>query len=87
MSISDLGESYGEVSRQPLTLRLDFHLHVIPYFVYIAHFKNSLVELFAYGKIFADGKINSGKKVLGKIKKKKKKRKNRPKEERKSTIL
>ena len=33
------GRTPGGVSRQSLTLRLDFHLHVIPYFVYIAHFK------------------------------------------------
>ena len=32
------------------------------------------MELFGYGKIFADGKIKSGKKVLGKIKKKEKKK-------------
>ena len=87
MSISDLGESYGEVSRQPFTLRLDFHLHVIPYFVYIAHFKNSLVEVLCLWKNLCSRKNQERKKVLGKKKKEKEKEKNKPKEERKSTIL
>ena len=68
MSISDLGESYGEVSRQPLTLRLDFHLHVIPHFVYIAHFKNSLVEVLCLWKNLCSRKNQERKKVLGKKK-------------------
>ena len=74
MSISDLGESHGKVSRQPLTLRLDFYLHVIPYFVYIAHFKNSLVEVLCLWKNLCSRKNQERKKVLGKKKKKKKKK-------------
>ena len=83
MSISDLGESQGEVSRQPLTLRHDFYLHVIPYFVYIAHFKNSLLEVLCLWKNLCSRKNQERKKVLGKKKKKEKEiRKNRPKEKR-----
>ena len=75
-----MGESSGEVSRQPLTLRLDFHLHVIPYFVYIAHFKNSLVEVLCLWKNLCSRKNQERKKVLGKKKKKKKQAQRRKKE-------
>lgn len=74
--------SLGEFSRQPLMLRLDFHV-ISLFCLHRALSKIHTWKLFVYGKIFAYGKINSGRKSLGE----KKEKKGRPKEERKSTTL
>ena len=63
---------------------LDFH--VIPSFVYIAHFTKFTRGISAYGKAFACGQIKSGRKSL--VKKKKKKKKTvLKKRERKNTFV
>ena len=73
--------SLGEFSRQPLMLRLAFHV-ISLFCLHRALYKIHTWKLFVYGKIFVHGKINSGRKSLGE-----KKEKRRPKEERKSTTL
>ena len=61
---------------------------LLPYFVYIAHFtKFARGSSLIMEKIFAQGKIKSGRKSMVKKKREKKKKKNRPKGESKSTIL
>ena len=63
-------------------LRLDFHV-ISLFCLNRALSKIHTWKLFVYGRIFAYGKINSGRKSLGE----KKEKKGRPKEERKSTTL
>ena len=73
--------SLGEFSRQPLMMGLVFHVVSI----FCLHRALNKTKAFCYGKIFAHGKFESGRKSL--IRKKGKKKKNRPTEERKSAIL
>ena len=77
--MNPLGKCRGNRS---ITLRPYFHLHVIPYFVYIAHFKNSLVEVLCLWKNLCSRKNQERKKVLGKKKKEKKKKISPKKKER-----
>ena len=79
--ISDPGESSrGELSQQPLMLRLDFML--FPYFAYIEHFTKLTRGSFLFKeKFLLMEKIKIGRKssVKKKKKNKKKKKKKRPK--------
>ena len=66
---------------EPLMVGLDFHVISI-FFLHRTLYKIHTWKLFVYEKIFAHGKIKSGRKSSVK-----KREKNRRKEERKSTIL
>ena len=62
--------SLGEFSRQPLMLRLDFHVTSI-FCLHRTLYRIHTWKLFVYGKIFAHGKNQQQKKVLGRKKRKK----------------